>query len=97
MSIPLISAVAVSLLAELWTCDQRDILYIVFMRVTMSIYSVLGGFVGTYSEDEQDYRLFCPDERYQLFHDASTDLARSINQMNLYAVSSLENTRSKLR
>ena len=88
---------AVSLLAELWTCDQQDIPYIVIMRVTMSIYSVLGGFVGTYSEDEQDYRLFCPDERYQLFHDASTDLARSIKQMNLYAVSSLENTRSKLR
>ena len=94
---PLISAVAVSLLAELWTCDQRDILYVVFMCVTMSVYSVLGGFVGTYSEDEQDYRLFCPDERYQLFHDASTDLARSIKQMNLSAVSSLENMRSKLR
>ena len=51
------------------------------MRLTMSIYSVLG-VVGTYSEDEQDYRLFCPDERYQLFHDASTDLARSIKQMS---------------
>ena len=73
---------AVSLLAKLWTCDQQNILYIVFTRYSMSIYCVLGGFVGTYSEDEQDYRLFCPDERYQLFHDASTDLARSIKQMN---------------
>ena len=43
----------------------------------MSIYSVSGGFVGTYSEDEQDYRLFCPDERHQLFHDASGGLART--------------------
>ena len=72
---------AVSLLAKLWTCDQQNILYIVFTRYSMSIYCVLGGFVGTYSEDEQDYRLFCPDERYQLFHDASTDLARSSKQM----------------
>jgi len=97
VSIPLISAMAVSLLAKLWTCDQQDILYIVFTRDSMSIYCVLGGFVGTYSEDKQDYRLFCPDERYQLFHDASTDLARSIKQINLSAVSSLENMRSKLR
>jgi len=74
---------AVSLLAKLWTCDQQDILYILFIRDTMSIYCVLGGFVGTYSEDKQDYRLFCPDEWYQLFHDASTDLARSIKQMRL--------------
>ena len=67
VSIPLISAVAVSLLAELWTCNQRHILYIVFIRVTISIYSDFGGSVGTYSEDKQDYRLFCPDERHQLF------------------------------
>ena len=88
---------AVSLLAELWTCDQRDILYIVVIVRSISTYSVIGGFVGTYSEDKQDYRLFCPGERYQLFDDASTDFARSIKQMNLSAVSSLENTRSKLR
>ncbi len=53
--------------------------------------------MDTESGDKQEYRLFCPDERYQLFHDASTDLARSIKQMNLSAVSSLENMRSKLR
>ena len=52
---------AVSLLAKLWTCYQQELLYIVFIRDTMSIYCVLGGFVGTYSEDKQDYRLFCLD------------------------------------
>ena len=97
MSIPLISAVAVSLLAKFWNCFQQVILYIELIRNAIPTYCVLGGFVGTYSEDKQDHHLFCPDERYQLFHDASTDLARSMKQMNLSAVSSLENTRSKLR